>query len=409
MCGAGVASTDQGRTMTDSTSTSGSDVPEDRPVTWEQSAAPAMSPLETLDGATPLDVLPAAAPRSPRSKRPWIVGIAVAAVLVLVMGGVAAALLLNRPDVKLQRALSAMTDSPTGSVTMSVRMPDAGDPTMQKIFDKGAVRVAWDKASDTQQWVLLMNGEDALDLVVAPESVIVAQNLAALGIPEAQEALDSLVEMGTQMGPDADAFVKFAQGSPLRIQTGPDSAYGKLMKETESLAGAQPRPDDAKVQELADKLQQAVRDNVEVTDEGSDQYGDHLRATIPVKPVLAAMLPAIEEVVGQAAPTDALDEIPGDPKLVLDVWVRDGTVVRAEVPLGELARQLGEDASTNDMTIVLEMSEQGVTPPAGEVVDLPDSLFDGLGAGLLGGGLGGLDGGTGVGIDSGFALDDSGL
>jgi hypothetical protein len=332
-------------------------------------------------------------------------------VLVLVMGGVAGALLLNRPDVKLQRALSAMTDSPTGSVTMSVRMPDAGDPTMQKVFDQGALRVAWDKASDTQQYVLLMNGEGALDLVVAPESVVVAQNLEALGIPEMQDALDGLVELGPQMGPDADAFVKFAEGSPIRIQTGPDSAYGKLMKETESLGGTQPRPDDAKVQALADELQKAVRDNVEVTDEGSDQYGDHLRATVPVKAVLATMLPAFEELVGEAAPTDALDEIPGDPKLVLDVWVKDGTVVRAEVPLGEIARQLGEE-STPEMTIVLEMSATGVVLPEGEIVDLPDSLFDGLGAGLLGGGLGGLDGSgmdSGFGTGAGWDIEESGL
>lgn len=388
--------------MTDSTSTGGTDG--EQPISWEPPTAPAMSPLETLDGATPLDVLPAAEPRAPRSKRPWIVGIAVAAVLVLVMGGVAAALLLNRPDVKLQRALSAMTDSPTGTVTMSVTDYDADDAATQKLLDQGALRVSWDKASDTQQYVLLMNGEDAVDLVVAPESVIIAQDIAKLGIPEAQEMLDSLIEIGTTMGPDADALVKFAQGSPIRIQTGPDSAYGKLMKETESLGGTQARPDDAKVQELADKLQQAVRDNVEVTDEGSDEYGDHLRATVPVKAVLADMIPAIEELMGEAAPEDALDEIKGDPRISIDVWVKDGTVVRAEVPLGKIARELGDGAPTPDMTVVLVMSNEGITPPAGEIVDLDDSLFDGLGSGLLGGGM---DSGFDAGAD--VELEGSGL
>lgn len=387
--------------MTDSTGTGATEG--SQPISWEPPTTPAMSPLETLDGATSLDVLPAAAQRPPRSKRPWIVGIAVAAVLVLVLGGVAAALLLNRPDVKLQRALSAMNDRPTGSVTLSAQVADAGDAATQKWLDQGTLRVAWDKASDTQQYVLLMNGEEAVDIVVAPESVVLAQDLTKLGIPEAQSILDSLVQVGTTMGPDADALVKFAQGSPLRIATGPDSAFGRLMKETENLGGTQPKPDDAKIQALADKLQQTVRDNVVVTDEGSDAFGDHLRATVPAKTVLAAMIPAIEEMTGQSVPDDALTEITGDPQLVLDVWVKDGAVARVEVPLGQIARDLSEGSSTPDATIVLEMSDQGVTPPAGETVDLPDSIFDDLGSGLLGGAMGGADSGAGL------ELEGSGL
>lgn len=354
-------------------------------ISWETPTS--LSPFETLDGGAAPDILPVAEPRAPRSKRPWIVGTALGVVLLLIVGGVAAAVLLNRPDVKLQRALSAMTDRPTGSITMSVTDYDADDAATQKMLDQGALRVSWDKASDTQQYVLLMNGEDAVDLVVAPESVIIAQDIDKLGIPEAQDMLDTLIELGTTMGPDADALVKFAQGSPIRIPTGPDSAYGQLMKETESLSGTQARPDDAKVQQLADKLQQAVRDNVEVTDEGSDEYGDHLRATVPVKALLADMIPAIEELMGEAAPADALDDIKGDPRISIDVWVQDGTVVRAEVPLGQIARELGDGAPTPDMTVVLVMSDEGVTPPAGEIVDLPDSLFDDLGGGLLGSGL----------------------
>lgn len=402
--------------MTDSTSTpGGTEGSGDQPVTWEAPTAPAMSPLETLDGATPLDVLPAAEPRAPRSKRPWIVGIAVAAVLVLVMGGVAAALLLNRPDVKLQRALSAMTDRPTGSITMSVTGYDAGDDVNQKLLDQGALRVAWDKASDTQQYVLLMDGDQVVDVVVGPESVVVAQNLKALDLPEASSILDSMAEIGGSMGPDGEALVKFAQGSPLRIATGPDSAFGKLAKETESLGGTQPKPDDAKVQAFADKLQQSIRDHVTVTDEGSDQYGDHLRATVPVKAVLADLVPAIKDLTGEAVPADELSKIKGDPQVSVDIWVADGAVSRIELPLGQIARDLGGDSSTPDMTVVVEMSDQGVTMPAGEIVELPDSLFDGLGSGLLGGGMGGLDGsgGAGLGLDdptgAGWTVDDSGL
>jgi len=391
--------------MTDSTSTpGGTEGSGDQPVTWEPPTAPAMSPLETLDGATPLDVLPAAAPSAPRSKRPWIVGIAVAAVLVLVMGGVAAALLLNRPDVKLQRALDATMGRATGSMTMSVQTT-ATDTATQQLLDKGALRVAWDKGSDTQQYVLVMDGEQAVDIVVAPESIVVAQNLGALDMPEVADILDTMAELGSSMGPDGEALVKFAQGSPLRIATGPDSAFGKLAQQTEELGGTQAKPDDAKVQAFADKLQQSVRDHVVVTDEGSDQYGDHLRATVPVKAVLTDLVPAIKDLTGEAVPADELSKIKDGAQVSVDIWVADGAVSRIELPLGQIARDLGGDSSTPDMTVVVEMSDQGVVMPAGEIVELPDSLFDGLGSGLLGGGMGGLDGSGGA----GFGLDDSGL
>ncbi|MGD9955194.1 MAG: hypothetical protein AB7V23_03925, partial [Candidatus Nanopelagicales bacterium] len=387
---------------TDSTSTPGSaEGSGGQPVVWEAPTAPAMSPLETLDGATPLDVLPPAPPSAPRSKRPWIVGIAVAAVLVLVMGGVAAAPLPNRPHDKLQRALSATPDRPTGSMTMSITGEPSDDATAQMLFDKGAVRVAWDKGSDTQQYVVLMDGAQVLDLVVAPDSVIVQQDLAASGYPEATDALDSLTQLAAMMGPDGQALVDFAKGSPLKIATGPDSAFGKLMAQADALGGGSPKPDDAKVQALADKIQQSIRDNVTVTDEGSDQYGDHLKAVVPLKAVLTDVIPELEAIAGESFPKSDLDKITGDPQVTLDFWVRDGAISRVEVPIGHIANQLAPDEKTPDVTIVVQMSDQGVVPPTGDVVTLPDSLFDGLGSGLLGGGMGG--------VDSGFGLDDSGL
>lgn len=383
-----------------------------QPINWESPTS--MSPFETLDGGGSPDVLPAAEPRAPRSKRPWLVGTALGVVLLLIVGGVAAAVLLNRPDVKLQRALSATTDRPTGSMTMSVRVADAGDAATQEMLDKGALRVAWDKDSDAQEYTLLIDGEQAVDLIVGADSVIITQDLAALGIPEATSILDGMAEMGASLGADGQALVDFSNGTPLRIATGEDSAFGKLMKQAEDLGGSQSTPDDAKVQALADKVQQSVRDNMTVTEQGSDDNGDHLRATVPVKAVVSDVAPTVAELTGQPVPDDLLSDITGDPQLVVDVWVKDGVITRVEIPLGELARQTG-DGSAPDMTLVVEMSEQGVTMPSGTIAELPDSLFDDLGGGLLGGGLLGsglLGGGLTGGGDTGFGVDpmvDSGL
>jgi hypothetical protein len=51
------------------------------------------------------------------------------------------------------------------------------------------------------------------------------------------------------------------------------------------------------------------------------------------------------------------------------------------------------------------MSDTGVVMPTGDIVDLPDSMFDGLGSGLLGG-MGGL-GGLGAGAGNDFGAESS--
>lgn len=383
--------------MTDSQDFTGGDAgdPGSTPVSWEPPVgSPTLSPLEALDNGATTDILPAAETRAPRSKRPWLIGTAVAAVLVLVLGGVAAALLLNRPDVRLQRALSATTDRPTGSMTVSVRMPDVGDELGQSLVDNGSLRLAWDHPGDQQQVTLLMHGDKVVDVVSTPDSVVVTQGLASLPLPGIEDALAALREAGTSLGPDGEALVDFTRGVPLRIKTGPDSAFGKLLKQTESTSGSKNQLDEAKLQSVVDTIQQSVRDHVTVTDEGSDDTGDHLRATVPVKPVISDVAPKIADIVGEPVPADLLSGVKGDPTLVVDTWVKDGVIAKVEIALGALVADTVGSGPAPDITLVIEMSDVGVRMPPAPISDLPDSVFDSLGSGLLGG-FGGLGAGSG--------------
>ncbi len=377
-----------------------------QPVSWEPPiGSPAMSPLETLGDGTSTDILPAVEPRAPRSKRPWLIGTAVAAVLVLVLGGAAAALLLNRPDVKLQRALSATTDRPTGSMTMSVRASDVGDELAQSLVDNGSVRLAWDHPGDQQQITVLMHGDKVVDVVSTPDSVVITQGLASLPLPGIEDTLAAMREAGRALGPDGEALVDFTRGVPLRIKTGPDSAFGKLLKQAESTSGSKNQLDEAKIQSVVDKIQQSVRDHVTVTDEGSDESGDQLRATVPLKPVIADVAPTVAEIVGQPVPADLLSGVKGDPTLVVDTWVKDGVIAKVEIDLGPLMQDSVGGGAAPDITLVIEMSDVGVQMPPAPISDLPDSIFDSLGSGLLGG-MGGL-GGLGAGGGNDFGVESS--
>lgn len=397
--------------MSDSTHQGGS-TPD--PVSWEQppTASLALSPLEMLDGADLGDIVPAAS--APRSKRPWIIGTAAATVLVLVGGGIAAALILNRPDVQLQRALSATTEQPTGSMTMSVKVTGVSDSAAQSMIDGVRLRLAWDKTTDTQQCTVAVNKSTVLDIVAAPDSVILTQGLTSLALPEIESILGGFRDFGSSLGPDGRALVDFSRGVPLRIATGPGSAFGKLLKDAESTAARSSNaPDEAKVQAVADKIQQSIRDHVTVTEEGSDDAGDHLRAVVPVKAVVSDVAPMIADLVGQPVPSDLLSSIKGDPQMTVDVWVKDGMVSKLEIPLGQLMRDSGT-ASAPDITVVMVMSRDGVKLPPDPIADLPDSVFENLGGGLLDGlaglagrgGLGGLGGfGATSGDDSAFTIE----
>ncbi len=353
--------------------------------------APGLSASEPLDAATPLgDILPAEPQQQPRRGRRWIAITAVAAVLVLVMGGVAAAVLLNRPDVKLQRALDSMTSQQVGSMTVSVQTSAGGDDAMAAaVLESAGLRFAWDKGAGTAQVTVKVKDAELVDLITAKDYVIVSQDLAALGADEGFDSTMSGIEQyGASLGSKGDAIVAFAQGKPVKIATGEGSALSDLMALAQQQSGAAATPDPQQAQEFADRLQKSIRDNVEVTQVGSDDSGDHLQAVFPIKPVLAEVEAYIKQVSGQALPADLVSQVKGDPKVTVDVWVKDGTVSKMSLPLGQILKQATGDSSTPDFTITMTMSGDGVTMPSEQVTELDDSVIEELVGGALTGGLG---------------------
>lgn len=385
--------------MTDST-TPGPDSPGGPEASWQPPASdsriplddsPGLSASETLDAATPLgDVLPAEAPAPVRrGGRRWIAVTAVAAVLVLVMGGVAAAVLLNRPDVKLQRALDAMSAQQTGSMTMTVQVRGTGDTGSEQMLKDAGLRFAWDKAAGTGQVTVKVKGSDVVDVVTAQDYVIVSQDLAALGADAAFDSTMSGIEQyGASLGSKGDAIVAFAQGKPVKVATGDGSAFSDLMALAQQQSGSTATPDPEQAKAFTDRIQQKIRESVVVTQVGSDDAGDHLQAVFPIKPVVAELESYLKEVAGQALPADLTSGIKGDPTVTVDVWVKDGTVSKMALPLGQIIKDATGHSSGPDVTLVVTVSGDGVVMPAEEVTTLDDSVIEELVGGALTGGLG---------------------
>jgi hypothetical protein len=352
--------------------------------------APGLSASETLDAATPLgDVLPAAAPPQPRRGRRWIAVSAVAAVLVLVVGGVAAAVLLNRPDVKLQRALDAMTAQQTGSVTMTLQVSGTGDTASEQMLQDAGLRLAWDKGAGAGQVSLRVKDAEVVDLITGDGYLILTQDLAALGAEDALGGdLSSLEGYGRSLGSDGVAIVAFAQGKPVRVSTGEGSAISDLLALAQQQSGSTATPDPAQAQALAERVQKAVRDNVTVTSVGSDDDGEQLRAVFPIKPVVAEIEAYLAQVAGDALPVDLGSQIKGDPTVTVDVWVKDGTVSKMSLPLGQVIADATGERSVPQVTLVMTMGSDGVAMPSEPVTELDDSVIEGLVGGALTGGLG---------------------
>jgi len=349
---------------------------------------PPLGPPSYLDPS----VLPAAAAApDPRRGRGKVAVASVLAVLLVLVGAGAAYgwSVLRRPDVALARAFSATTSAPQGDVTVAI--DGGGSPV-----GSPTVRYAW--GTNVQQMQVLSGSTTEADIIVTPNHLTVRVDPSVF---DAQpEALAQLRTIAKTLGADGAALDALADGKPVGLAIGPGSPLQKLIDSLQSMSGSSSGPSSSSISpdqigKIASALEDAVKKNVTVTEAGSDQYGDHYKVAVPLKPIAQAALASVSSqlgpLAGKVTGTD-LSSLDGKTATV-DVWTQDGRVVRIVVP----ASQLG--GSKSDGALVATFGSGGVKMPTEPVTEISGGLLDKLlgGLGSLGdlGGFGSTTSGSG--------------
>ena len=140
-----------------------------------------------------------------------------------------------------------------------------------------------------------------------------------------------------------------------------------------------PSPDAELQKKLTDDLAKALEDNAEVRSEGADDIGDHLVATVKVRPLFESLneaigsLGALSGIPGAQMPSAS--EIP-DEEVQIHFWVEDDALTQIELDITQFeswaaAQDFPEGVNELALTLTLEEFSGGVeVPEAAEEVDL---------------------------------------
>lgn len=139
-----------------------------------------------------------------------------------------------------------------------------------------------------------------------------------------------------------------------------------------------PSPDAATQKKLLADITKAIEDNAEVRSEGSDDVGDHLVATLPIRPLYESLSDTFASLAMTGVPGAQLppaSEIP-DEEVDLHLWVEDDSITQIELDLMQFGDWEGAEPTPEGVTelgvrITLEEFGGGVeAPDAAEEVDL---------------------------------------
>ncbi len=146
-----------------------------------------------------------------------------------------------------------------------------------------------------------------------------------------------------------------------------------------------PSPDAELQKKFAEDLQKAVEENAEVTSEGSDDQGDHVRATIKVKPLYESLVQTFGSlnVPGAALPDSS--QVP-DEEVVIDFWLQDGFLSQVQLDVTQFrdweGSEMPEGVEELAINIDLEESTEEIeAPEAAASVDF-QQLFQGFLGGM---------------------------
>ena len=159
--------------------------------------------------------------------------------------------------------------------------------------------------------------------------------------------------------------------------------------------------------QLVEDLLASVERNATVTDEGEDDNGEHVRASLPIKETFEDLMETLGPAAGMAGAgmQESMKDIPeGD--LLLDFWITDGRVSRMAVDVTqfeEMAEGSGEEfpEGVEELSIVVAIDEfDGTVEPVADAIEIDTTALTQAFSGLMTGGFGGS--GTGGGGGSQF-------
>ena len=169
---------------------------------------------------------------------------------------------------------------------------------------------------------------------------------------------------------------------------------------SEQMGGMTVSPDQQ--EELIDDLLQTVEQNATVTDEGEEDAGQHLRASLPLRETVQDLMQSLGPAAGMMQGQDIMSDIP-DENIVLDFWVADETVSQMAIDFTQFDGM--SDGSGNEfpdgvenMSFVIAIEETDVNvEPVADAIELDTAALTQALSGLMGGGGldTGADGGSG--------------
>ena len=148
--------------------------------------------------------------------------------------------------------------------------------------------------------------------------------------------------------------------------------------------------------QLVEDLLASIQQNATVTDEGEDDNGEHVRASMPIRAMLEDLIKALGPGAGMAGAgmQGAMNDVP-DGDLLMDFWISDGRVSRIEVDITQfedMAKDAGEEfpEGVEELTVVVDIDDfTGEVEPVADAIEIDTAALGQAFSGLMTGGFGG--------------------
>ena len=304
----------------------------------------------------------------------------------------------ENPEAALSEALDAFSDYEGVTLVMSltagaddIAAADIPADVAEKIVNSSITISGTGSTLEDQEVSMTFNvggNEDAVEMRVIKDSVYLRAEVSDL----VQEFGGDMAMIDAAAQQFAAQGMDFAQAAVDGEWIGIENAAAAL----EQIAGPQPTPDPEKAAEFGERIAGILESNADVTSEGSDDVGEHLVATLPVKETAEEFLDAIEglgTLPPGTVPTEGLEDLP-EADIPIDVWIADGQLVQVELDFVAIGRALGEEPTEgiDELGLRLEIAEfdDPVEAPADFVpIDLQEimqGIFGAVGGGASAGG-----------------------